>query len=188
MAATAVLAATGLLAAGCAEPGRIIVDQPFAPPSQKRLVLEPAGAWYSTQGVRQACVLTFNLPRARNGPRAFVLYLSGPPGGGEVGSAEERAATVRGFLVQEVGQLAGRTVFTGGRAEIAPVSLAPELRDLRLDVRCDDGSHVTGTARLLPSPADVKAIERQFAADVARLTEGAPTEAPPAPPAESGTP
>lgn len=168
--AAALAAALGAGLCGCGPHAQIVLDQPFAPPGQRHLRLAGDTACRAAAGGRQSCVLTFPLPGAERGPRAFVLYLSAPDRCGDLAVDPADPAAVRGFLIQELGALAGRTDCIAGAVRCRPVWLRPDLRQLELDLRCADGTGIRGSAVLAEAPPAVQRIERQLAADIELLS------------------
>lgn len=162
-------------ATGCGPRAEVALHQPFAPPSQQRLKLAGDRAFFATEADRQVCALTFALPGAADGPRAFVVYLCAPDARGRLPVAPFEPGACSGFLVQEVGSLAGRSDFLQGTVSCRNVWLAPNLRRLDLDVRCEDGVHITGRVVARRDPGRVQALEREFAGDV-RLVKHATNE------------
>jgi hypothetical protein len=175
-------------ACGCARRAEVVLRQPFAPPSQQNLKLIGDWASHTAEGGRQTCLLAFPLPRAQVGTRAWVLYISAPDGLGtrtverDAAGTETGGNTVRGFLIQEVGDLAGRTDFAAGTVRFRGVWLAPHRRMVELDLRCEDGTEIRGRALLDDAASEVHAFERQYAADIGLLwardtqpVSGAPT-------------
>jgi hypothetical protein len=156
------------LAAGCGEHREVVLLQDFAPPSQQRLELTSDVAAQTDRGAHQTCVFTFPLPGAQRGPRAFVLYLRLPAGKGTFGVGPNG---VSGFLVQEVGDLAGRTDITGGTVRAKSVWLRPSRRVLELDLICSDGAAIRGKVMVTTDGGVVRALEQEFVADVRRLDE-----------------
>jgi hypothetical protein len=161
------------LATGCTNHHQVFLLQDFAPPSQQRLALTSEVAAQADRGTQQTCVFTFPLPGAERGPRAFVLYLRLPAGKGTFGVGPNG---VGGFLVQEVGDLAGRTDITGGTVRAKGVWLRPSRRVLELDLTCSDGSAIRGKVTVTSDGGVVRALEQEFAADVRRLDEVAELE------------
>lgn len=162
--------------AGCARKAELRVRQPFAPPSQQNLKLAGRCAYHTTLADRQTCLLTFPLPGAADGPRAFVLYVSAPDGLGRVPVDPRDPHAVRGFFVQEVGRLTGRADFAAGEIRFRKVWLAPRFRRIDFNVRCDDGTVIQGRALTESVPIEVRAFEREYAVDVALL--GSPESQP----------
>lgn len=162
--------------AGCAPKAELRLRQPFAPPSQQDLKLAGRSAYHTTTADRQTCLLTFPLPGAANGPRAFVIYVSAPDELGRMPVDPQDPRVVRGFLVQEVGKLTGRADFAEGEVRFRKVWLAPRFRRIGFNVRCDDGTVIQGQALVESVPTKVRTFEREYAADVALL--GSPESQP----------
>lgn len=161
------LSAVGLvLAAGCGPRAEIVLHQPFAPPSQQHLQLAGDRAYFATEGDQQVWAATFSLPGAADGPRAFVLYACGPDAVGRLPVVPLEPTAVSGFVIQEVGALAGRSDFLRGTVTSRGIWLAPSLRRVDFDVWCEDGMHLTGRAVARRDPARVRTLEREFAGDV----------------------
>jgi hypothetical protein len=159
-----------LVLAGCGPRAEIVLQQPFAPPTQRHLRLDANQAYHAASGGRHVCMLTFPLPGAEVGPRAYVLYVSLPAGAGHFAIETGDPHAARGFLIQEIGSLAGRTDFVGGSIDLKTKWGAPAVRLLSLDVRCQDGTKITGQALAQRDPARIAALEREFASDVALTT------------------
>jgi hypothetical protein len=164
------MAACLLGVAGCGPRAEIVLQQPFAPPAQRHLRLDAKQAYHAASGGRHVCVLTFPLPGAEAGPRAYVLYLSLPASAGHFAIDTGDPYAARGFLIQEIGSLAGRTDFVGGSIDLKTQWGAPAVRRLSLDVRCQDGSKLTGQALAQRDPPRIAALEREYASDVALTT------------------
>ncbi len=173
-------AAPGLLAgglwllAGCSPSAEFVLHQPFAPPSQQTLKLTCERAYHVGAGDTQTSVLAFPLPGAVEGPRAFVMYLSSPNRTGRVAVAPHDPQGARGFLIQELGALAGRSDFAEGTVRYRRVLLAPRMRQLDVSIRTQDGAEISGQAFLEESPTGVESFEREFSADVASLSTSQP--------------
>jgi hypothetical protein len=181
-----VLALLLTTAAGCARRAELTLQQDFAPPSQRLLALESTQAFRSSDGTRQAVSLSFPLPGARQGPRAFVVYFEGPDGNEAFSVDPGRADAHRGFLVQEVGALKGKSALAGGTVEFRSAPLRPNWREVRLDVRTQDGAALRGKALVETAAFEVRNIRRRYAADIRVLrgagepaTTDAPTDARP---------
>jgi hypothetical protein len=173
-----ILIAAGLaLASGCAPTADLVLRQPFAPPAQQNIKLSCERAYHVASGDVQTSVLPFPLPGAADGPRTFVVYVTSPNRVGKIAITPHDAQGARGFLIQELGALAGRSDFSEGTVRYQKVLLAPHLRRLELSVRTEDGAEITGRAIVEESPRAVETIEREFAADVAGLAPPADEEA-----------
>jgi hypothetical protein len=166
-----------LVSAGCGPKVELVLFQPFAPPSQQNLKLTSQRGCRAVSGDQQACLLTFPLPGAADGPRAFIIYLVAPSRLGKLMVDPDDRGPVRGFLIQEVGALAGRSDLAAGTVSFRKVLLAPHLRRLDIDVRTEDGAEIKGRAIVEDLPREVHSFEREFAADIAGLS---PTESQPA--------
>lgn len=150
--------------AGCGRPVDVVLRQPFAPPTQQQTHLTSETGYYAVADGRQRLLLTFALPGAQAGARAYVVYLTAPEQDGAVA-----ADAARGFFLQEFGALAGRCEIVGGELRVRRPAFQPRVRELRLKLRCDDGTELSGAAQLQESSDELRIFERRYAADVARL-------------------
>jgi len=157
------------MGAGCGGKADIVLHQPFAPPTQQDMRLVSDRAFCRRGPAEETCALTFGLPGHKGGVRAFVLYVTGPSDLKPPRVASDEQGAVRGFLIQEVGNLAGRTDFVAGEVRCRKLFLRKRLWQLDFDVRCEDGTRITGRARVGEDPRAVRAIERAFAADISSL-------------------
>jgi len=164
-----------LSVAGCGRPGVFTLQQPTAPPAQQRLTLVAQSAACASREGRVVCVLGFPLP-GRDRPRAFVVYLDLPRAGATVRLHPTDADAGRGLLIQEVGQLAGRTDFSGGWARIRPDRLVRGRYRIELHAYGPCGVVLRGAAEAAEAPRLVRAFEREYAADVAALGPPPPDE------------
>ncbi|MBK8913282.1 MAG: hypothetical protein IPM64_01550 [Phycisphaerales bacterium] len=201
--AMALLIAT-LLSPGCSQPAEISLIQPFAPTGQRILELTTETAYEIDRGGFRHVIATFPRPHDPDGPRDFVLYMeiqtdrlgaaplpipgwlkvlfpaqADSPHGARC-DAESGEGGLRGFLVQRVGRLAGRTQFTSGFVVKDRNLTARDPRGLFLNVTCEDGTRITG--RILPrsSGSEMAALLRRHAADIAALRDNrddSPTDA-----------
>ncbi len=163
----AVLALALLVACpGCARRAQVTLQQDFAPPSQRLLSLESDQAFRSSDGERQGLSLSFPLPGARQGPRAFVLYIEGPDGNETFPVDPRNPAAHRGFLVQEVGALKGKSVLASGTIRYQSVPLRPLWRRVTLDLKTVDGAILRGKALAKTAAIEVRNVRRRYAADV----------------------
>ncbi len=169
------------LLTGCARKAEFTLRQPFAPPAQRNLKLLSDSSFYAVADDRATYAFSFPLPGSEAGPRAFVVYLSAPTRPPKVAADPADPLGVRGFLIQEVGALAGRCDFVRGTLEARTVPLAPRFRRLRLRLQTEDGAELAGQAVVEGLPRAVQTLEREFPADVASLL-------PPEPPVESDEP
>lgn len=157
---------------GCGPRAELRLDQPHPPPAQRALHLSSGWAATTAAGGRRECVLDFPLPGSQAGPRDFRMYISMPAGEGSfsVGAGEQ---SVRGFLVQVKGELAGKSEFSGGAVRLRRVPLNPGVSKLEVDVFCRDGTRIAGSARLREDRAEVRTFRLRYEADVRLLEAGA---------------
>lgn len=202
--AVALVMAT-LLSPGCSNPAQVSLLQPFAPAGQQILDLSTETAYEEERDGHRHVIAAFPRPHDPTGPRDFVLYMEirtdrlgqGPaplpdwlkfllPGRADlpygarcVPPDNERGEVsgLRGFLVQRVGRLAGRTEFVEGRVTRDRRWNDRDARGLMLDVRCHDGTRITGRIRPRPGGAEMAALLRRHAADIAALRDDRDTEA-----------
>jgi hypothetical protein len=100
--------------------------QPFAPPSQQHMKLKSRWAFITAGSERRSCLLELPLPNGdADDPRDFHLYLSLPNRKGTLPVALENDGAARGFFIQEVGHLSGKTKFVGGTVRHRHVFLHP---------------------------------------------------------------
>jgi hypothetical protein len=166
------LAVGGL--AGCARQAEFTLRQPFAPPAQQNLHLTGQWAYTSARATGQSTALSFALPGAVDGPRAFVVYIATPRATGDFPVAVTAPQAARGFLIQELGTLAGRSDLVSGTARLHDVLGAPRVKKLDLDVHTADGAALHGTAWVEELPREMNVFEREFSADIAQLMSTAP--------------
>lgn len=157
-----------LLLAGCSRQAELTLQQPSAPAYIRSVALRSDWAFYRPGDSSMAVLLSFPLPGTADGPRDFHLYLETPDREGEAVVGPD-ADSVRGFLIQEVGALKGKTALAAGRLRINRPWSNPELREIELDLRCDDETLILGTACARPSPAEIATFERTRTADIAAL-------------------
>ncbi|MBU0637707.1 MAG: hypothetical protein KKB50_02490 [Planctomycetes bacterium] len=174
---------TGLLAGvvGCAPRAELVLHQPFAATSQRELQLSSQCAFCDSEDSRRSCLLAFPLPGASDGPHDFLVYLDAPAAKGRIPIDATQPQSARGFLIQSVGRLAGKTVFSSGTIRCRKVWYAPRLYRFDLDVSCDDGSRITGTARVAPDEQPMRTFARTHAADIAALAPSSSQQTSPEP-------
>lgn len=135
---------TGVWLCGCASGGQLAVEQRQLSGPEQHLDLVASTAQFDldSDGVVRYC-LAFPLPGARSG-RQFLLYLRTPASAGssEMGQSLPDGRRVAGFFIQVSGRHKGLTEIAGGRIETADASTAR--RRIRLDLRCSDGTVLTG--------------------------------------------
>ncbi len=164
-----------MAAAGCAPRCELTLHQPAAPASQQNVRLTSECASEAIDGRWQTTLLSLPLPGAAYGPRAFGLYVRSPSGASSVVVDSTSPQGARGFFVQEVGALAGRSDLVAGTLQWREVPWSGGQREIELDVQCEDGTRIRGRAVLQSDPAQVRAFERQYSGDIATLTSHATT-------------
>ena len=162
--------------AGCRTSERILVSQPFAPPSQAELALTPSGAYFEDAGARRRVLLEFPLPGARSGFPAFHVYLDVPRDAdiAEIDRIDPVAA--RGFFIQEVGQLRGKSVFSRGEIRSASILFVRDAHRMTLELADTAGMRITGRARVERNEPLVRQFRLRHAADVALLASAATSQ------------
>lgn len=173
----------------CAPRATITLDQPHAPVSQQRMELSSAWGYTFSGGGTREVLLDFPLPGRKDGPRDFRLFLQLPDGQPVTHAGRDDPSAARGFFVQEVGRMRGKTEFTGGTVGTGGVFLQPGRRRIDLQLECDDGTRIAGRAFVEENAEELRAFRRRFAADVLALraesqpaqTRAAPTASRPAP-------
>jgi hypothetical protein len=162
--------------AGCSRRAEVVLRQPFAPPSQQQMELKSRWAFSAMGDGHCRCLLGFPSPGSDDGTRDFHVYLTFPDVDRALVLARDEPDGARGFLIQEIGLLRGKTEFTDGTVRCRRVFLYPRLRRLDLDVRCADGASVSGKAYVEIDEREMHRFEQDFAADVKRFSpaEGEP--------------
>ena len=160
-----------LLAAGCAAPERLRLEQPFAPASQRALRLEPRTATVAEIGGRIVGAADFPLPGAKDGPLAFTLYVEAD----QTATAED--APPRGFLIQHVGALAGKSLIVGGSARATSPLFDASSTTFALDLQFADGARLSGNLTARRDEPTVRMLQRRYRPDVAALQKPPATAA-----------
>ncbi len=161
----------------------VTLRQPFAPPGQQNLRLVGASAYLATSADRRTAVLSFHLPGSTDSPRAFVVYWSAPAGDGDFAVPQ----SVQGFMIQELGELAGKCTFTGGHVTFRKVPLQARRERVEFYFHCDEGTEIAGQAIAQELPYEVQSFERQHAGDIAMLRSPTATPAADAATSEGAT-
>ena len=155
---------TLLLISGCASPQRLVLEQPFAPAAQRVLELEPRSATIAEIGGRCVCAADFPLPGSKDGPVAFTIYVE---------SAAKTGAKAlddaRGFLIQHVGALAGKSEVVAGAANCSARLLDSATEAVALDVRFADGARLSGDLIARRDEPTVRMLQRRYRPDIAAL-------------------
>ena len=127
----------------------------------------------SVSADRRHCLLAFPLPGASAGPRDFLLYISTPADKGDFSVDREDARGVRGFLIQEVGELKGKTTIVSGQIRARSVWLKPHLHRLDLRLSCEDGTTIRGRAIVRDNREELRNFKHRHAADILLLEPAA---------------
>lgn len=159
---------------GCRRAAKIDLHQSFAPPSQREMTLKSPWSFAAAGPERQRYLLAFPRPGAEKGVRDFLVYIDAPDERGRLAVDPQAADGARGFLIQTVGRLKGKTAFASGTVRVREVWFSPHLLRIDLDVRCADETYITGTAYVERIPHEVQAFERRYAADIGRLATTQP--------------
>jgi hypothetical protein len=95
-------------------------------------------------GVRRVR-LAFPMPGAWSG-RSFLLYVRVPaaPGTHRIGAPLSDGGSVGGFFIQAAGRNKGLTAFVSGHVDMSNVLGRQDRRRGRIDVRCADGTVLSG--------------------------------------------
>ena len=118
-------------------------------------------------------MLAFPLPGANEGPRDFLLYISAPADNGDFSIDSKDARAVRGFLIQEVGELKGKTIISSGQIQVRRVWLEPHLHRLDLRLRCEDDTTIQGRAIVRDNREELRNFKHRHAADILLLEPAA---------------
>lgn len=160
-----------LVAGGCAQRTTATLHQPFASSGQRELRLGDPQAYVRTESEQRVVVASFSRPGSTDGSRDFVLYFVTPAREGVLLADATPESKVRGFLIQMVGELRGKTGIVGGRLMVRAAPWPRRDRyDLSLSLLCEDGASIVGRIHARESSAETRRFERRFAGDVAELT------------------
>jgi hypothetical protein len=159
------------------------LEQPSAPAAQRELHLESKWGFSKLESGGRSTLLAFPLPGAEDGPRDFLVYLRTPDVAGDVTIDPAAESAGRGFLIQTVGLLRGKTLLQSGTVRFEKLFAQRDRLRLIIDVQTSDASRIRGVAYISTDPAEVTQFQRRYARDVALLTsaDGEPSNA-------SGTP
>jgi hypothetical protein len=166
------------LAFGCAPRARVELRQPTAPPAQRCLNLASASSCYSTESGPRRCLLGFPLPGSADGPHDFLLFLTTPDRDGWMPIDSQDPNAARGFLLQVVGELAGKSCLASGTVRYQRVPLQSKFRKLTIDARCADGTVIRGNAYVRADVHAVRDFAWRYAADVGALDVALAASAP----------
>lgn len=159
---------------GCASSAvTLSIQQDHAPPSQRNMTLKSDWAFTARQDDRRLCLADCSLPGSVDGPRDFRVFVI-LPGNVEAAEVGRGAGAARGFFLQKVGRLRGKTEFSSGRVKLSTTRLSRNQHEIALDVECKDGTKISGTARLRLSDDELRLFLMQHAGDVAALDAATP--------------
>ena len=168
-----------LLGSGCAAPRPAIeFTQPFAPPSQKSLLLDPRSVSIAEIEGRGCVLVALPLPGAKDGPTAYRLFVSAPSLIGEhpVTATPDGA---RGFLIQSIGALAGKSPIASGMVRFSTPWLSKGGTRFEFDLRCEDDATIKGATFANSDAAAIRRFIQEYSGDVAALrTDSTPTSNP----------
>lgn len=144
------------------------LHQPFAPNSQRDMTLVSDRAYGGRDEGRGVCLLEFPRPGTRTS-RDFLLYVDLPAAQGEweFDSADPDGA--RGFLIQEVGDLRGKTMLKSGRMRLRNVWWSSTRRRIDLRATSEDGATIDLAGVVREAPSQMSGFKRRYAADIALL-------------------
>lgn len=133
--------------AGCGPAAEVRLVQPQLTGWQREIQLQTDQSHWARGGTEdtERVLAEFPLPGARTGRPTYLLYLRLPAGEKRVGFDPKSAPRGQGFFIQTRGEYAGLARLTGGTAEIRGASRSQHaVRQLRLDLTCEDGSRLSG--------------------------------------------
>lgn len=168
------LASLGVV--GCAANSeRLVLEQPFAPPSQKYVLLRTRSADAAEFDGRAALLLECPLPAAKDGPIAYSIYIDAPRAVGEfaIGSESEAA---HAMVIQRVGALAGKSVFDSGRVDIRRPAFTTDQYLVTIDLRAKDETALRGTVRAKLNESAIRQFASDYRSDVEALRAATVTE------------
>lgn len=168
---------------------QLVLEQPHAPPAQQHIDLASDWAYLDSGPQRRELLLDFPLPGRKEGPRDFRIYLDLPAGAEVATISQDASGGGRGFFIQEVGRMRGKAVITHGTVRLQDNLWTLGQPRVDLDVRCDDGTRISGSARPTLSGQELGAFRRRYAADIAALhPEVARSQLTAGPPGAEGAP
>lgn len=157
-----------LLICGCGHAARMTLRQPFAPNAQRHMTLVSDRAYGDRREGRGVCLLEFPRPGARTS-RDFLLYVDVPAANGEWEFDSGDPNGARGFLIQEVGDLRGKTMLKSGRVRLRSVWWSSTRRRIDLAATSEDGATIEVAGVLREAPSHMSGFKRRHSADIALL-------------------
>lgn len=157
-------------AGGCLSQPSVTLYQSFAPSGQRELRLRDARVSISSKPDSRTIAAVFSRPGSDIASRDFVLYLVVPPGNGEWVADPNSSGGVRGFLIQAVGELRGKTTIAGGSIVVQRHPW-PNHHEFGIDIalRCEDETRIVGHVTADEAAYQTLLVERRYAADVVEL-------------------
>ena len=146
-----------VLGAGCGPACQVVVLQPDRQGPQQEIVLTSDSAAFHVEPEADALLLSWPLPGASRGRPVFELYLRVP-------RENER---LTGLFYQHGGRPAGCTRVVGGTVRMKGAGAqGGRHRAGELDVRCDDGTRITGRFLAERRPVALLQFADRHAADI----------------------
>ncbi|NLX14268.1 MAG: hypothetical protein GXY44_11525 [Phycisphaerales bacterium] len=119
--------------------------QPHMDRWQRDLQLRTEQAFWSPNKQAERILAEFPLPGATAGNPMYLLYLRITAGEPLHKLPGTPSAPAKGFFIQIRGDHAGLALVTAGTVQVEKRSLTSEaVRRLRVDLRCEDGTRLTG--------------------------------------------
>ncbi len=159
---------------GCAKSAvTLSIQQDHAPPSQRNMTLTSDWAFTARQDDRRLCLADCSLPGSVDGPRDFRVFVI-LPASVEAAEVGRGTGAARGFFLQKVGRLRGKTEFASGKVKLRTGRFNKNQHEIELEVECADGTKISGTAKLRASDDELRVFLMQHAGDVAALDAATP--------------
>ncbi len=119
--------------------------QPHMDRWQRDLQLRTEQTFWSPDKQSERILAEFPLPGATSGNPMYLLYLLIEAGEPSQELTASPSSAAKGFFIQIRGDHAGLALITAGKIQIEKSSLSSEaVRRLRIDLRCEDGTRLTG--------------------------------------------
>lgn len=150
--------------------------QPHMDRWQRDLQLRTEQTFWSPDKQSERILAEFPLPGATTGNPMYLLYLRVTAGEPSQELGGTPSAPAKGFFIQIRGDHAGLALITSGKIQVEKSSLSSEaVRRLRIDLNCEDGTHLTGWLIALRDDWQLTYFEKQRRpADVKILTGVSP--------------
>ena len=145
--------------AGCGSSAEIRLHQPQLMGRQRELHLISEQVHWAAGEKVERMLAEFPLPGAATGKPMYLFYLRWPAGRREL-TVSERQRPVRGFLIQDRGQYAGKAQVVSGKVTVSGRSRARHAtRRLEVELTCEDGTRVVGRMRARRDDHQVRRFE-----------------------------